>query len=41
VLLNVRVIAQGPVAQVYTGDNLRATYGGQAALIGPEGPAAP
>jgi len=41
VLLNVRVIAQGPVAEVYTGANLRATYGGQAALIAPEGPAAP
>jgi len=33
VMLNVRVIAQGPVAKVYTPENLRATYGGQAALI--------
>lgn len=35
VMLNVRVIAQGPVAQVYTAANLRATYGGQIALIDP------
>ncbi|MGF1502851.1 MAG: metal ABC transporter ATP-binding protein [Paracoccaceae bacterium] len=34
VLLNVRVIAQGPVAEVMTPDQLRATYGGQAALLG-------
>ena len=27
VMLNVRIIAQGPVAQVYTPDNLRAAYG--------------
>jgi manganese/zinc/iron transport system ATP- binding protein len=33
VMLNVRVLAQGPVAQVYTPDNLRKTYGGQIALI--------
>ena len=33
VLLNVRVIAQGPVAQVYTGEHLRRTYGGQIALL--------
>jgi manganese/zinc/iron transport system ATP- binding protein len=33
VLLNVRVIAQGPVAQVYTPDNLRRAYGGQIALF--------
>jgi len=33
VMLNVRVLAQGPVAQVYTPENLRKTYGGQIALI--------
>jgi manganese/zinc/iron transport system ATP- binding protein len=37
VILNVRVIAQGPVAEVYTPENLRRAYGGQVALI--EGPA--
>ncbi|HCO56189.1 metal ABC transporter ATP-binding protein [Pelagibacterium nitratireducens] len=33
VILNVRVIAQGPVSEVYTSDNLRKAYGGQIALI--------
>jgi manganese/zinc/iron transport system ATP- binding protein len=33
VLLNRRVIAQGPVAQCYTPANLRATYGGQVVLL--------
>lgn len=33
VVLNVRVIAQGPVAEVYTADTLRRAYGGQVALI--------
>jgi manganese/zinc/iron transport system ATP- binding protein len=33
VLLNRRVVAQGPVAEVYTRDALARTYGGQAALI--------
>ena len=33
VLLNVRVIAQGPVAEVMTAEHLRAAYGGQIALI--------
>ena len=33
VLLNRRVIAQGPVASVYTREALARTYGGQAALI--------
>ncbi len=32
-LLNVRVIAQGPVHAVYTAENLRRTYGGQIALL--------
>lgn len=32
-ILNVRVIAQGPVSQVYTADNLRRAYGGQIALL--------
>ena len=34
VLLNVRVIAQGPVAEVYTPGNLRRAYGGQISLLG-------
>ncbi len=33
VMLNVRIIAQGPVAQVYTPENLRAAYGRQLAMI--------
>jgi manganese/zinc/iron transport system ATP- binding protein len=33
VLLNVRLIAQGPMPEVYTGDNLRRAYGGQIALL--------
>jgi manganese/zinc/iron transport system ATP- binding protein len=33
VLLNRRIVAQGPVAQTYTPDALRATYGGQLALM--------
>jgi manganese/zinc/iron transport system ATP- binding protein len=33
VMLNIRIIAQGPVADVYTPENLRLTYGGQVALI--------
>ena len=33
VILNVRVIAQGPVGRTYTADNLRRAYGGQIALI--------
>lgn len=33
VILNVRAIAQGPVEDVYTADNLRRAYGGQIALI--------
>lgn len=32
-ILNVRVIGQGPVEQVYTGPNLRKAYGGQIALL--------
>ncbi|MCL5775981.1 metal ABC transporter ATP-binding protein [Limibaculum sp. FT325] len=42
VILNVRVIAQGPVAEVHTAANLRRAYGGQIALIETpaEGPAA-
>lgn len=34
VMLNVRVIAQGPVAEVYTPENLARAYGGQVALLG-------
>jgi manganese/zinc/iron transport system ATP- binding protein len=33
-ILNVRAIAQGPVREVYTADNLKAAYGGQVALLG-------
>ncbi len=33
IMLNTRVIAQGRVGEVYTAENLRATYGGQIALI--------
>jgi manganese/zinc/iron transport system ATP- binding protein len=33
-LLNVRTIAQGPVHDVYTAENLHAAYGGQIALLG-------
>lgn len=40
VLLNVRVIAQGPVSEVYTAENLRAAFGSRLALI-EDGPAAP
>lgn len=40
VFLNVRLIAQGPVAQVYTPENLRAAFGSRLALI-EAGPAAP
>ena len=32
-LLNVRRIASGPVAQVFTDDNLRKTYGGRIAFV--------
>ena len=32
-ILNVRVIAQGPVRDVYTSENLRKAYGGQIALL--------
>lgn len=32
-LINVRVIAQGPIHEVYTAENLRAAYGGQIALL--------
>jgi manganese/zinc/iron transport system ATP- binding protein len=46
-ILNVRVIAQGPVAEVYTGEHLRRAYGGRIALLeredflGPRGVDAP
>ena len=32
-LLNLRLIASGPIEQVFTTDNLRATYGGKLALL--------
>ena len=37
VILNVRIIAQGPMAKVYTPDNLRAAYGRQLAMIAAPG----
>lgn len=42
VLLNVRIVAQGPLDEVYTPEHLRATYGGQISLLDslPEGSAA-
>jgi manganese/zinc/iron transport system ATP- binding protein len=36
-LLNVRKIASGPVAEVFTEENLRATYGGRIAFLGGNG----
>ncbi|HHX88969.1 MAG TPA: metal ABC transporter ATP-binding protein [Paracoccus sp.] len=33
VMMNVRIIAQGPVPEVYTPENLQATYGRQLAMI--------
>lgn len=33
VMLNTRIIAQGPVTDVYTPENLRATYGHRVALV--------
>ncbi len=33
-LLNVRVVERGPVAEVFTEQNLRLTYGGRAAFLG-------
>jgi manganese/zinc/iron transport system ATP- binding protein len=40
-LLNVRLVAHGPIAEVYTAPNLRAAYGGQIALLDVAGPLAP
>ena len=40
VFLNVRLIAQGPVAEVYTAETLRAAFGSRLALL-EAGPAAP
>jgi manganese/zinc/iron transport system ATP- binding protein len=37
-LLNVRLIAQGRVTDVYTAENLRAAYGGQVALLAGDRP---
>jgi manganese/zinc/iron transport system ATP- binding protein len=36
-LLNVRRIASGPVAEAFTEENLRRTYGGRAAVFGRNG----
>jgi manganese/zinc/iron transport system ATP- binding protein len=33
VLLNLRVVAAGPTAQVFTQENLRRTYGGKLTLL--------
>lgn len=41
IMMNVRVIAQGPVAQVYTPENLRAAYGRHLAMIAAPGSSAP
>lgn len=40
VILNIRIIAQGPVRQVYTPENLRAAYGRQLAMIAAPDPGA-
>jgi len=32
-LLNMRLVATGPTEEVFTGDNLRKTYGGKLALL--------
>lgn len=37
VMLNVRIVAQGPVREVYTPGNLRAAYGRQLAMFAGEG----
>ena len=34
-LLNVRLMASGPVSEVFTEEQLRATYGGRARLLDP------
>ncbi|MCC6614944.1 MAG: metal ABC transporter ATP-binding protein [Anaerolineae bacterium] len=36
-LLNVEVVASGPVKQVFTADNLRRTYGGRVSFLGESG----
>jgi manganese/zinc/iron transport system ATP- binding protein len=36
-LLNVRLVASGPVEDVFTEENLRRTYGGRSALLGVNG----
>jgi manganese/zinc/iron transport system ATP- binding protein len=36
-LLNVRLVASGPVAEAFTEDSLRRTYGGRSALLGANG----
>jgi manganese/zinc/iron transport system ATP- binding protein len=40
-LLNVRIIAAGPVADVFTEENLRVTYGGRVPFHGSVPPVAP
>ncbi len=35
VMLNVRLVAQGPVGDVYTAENLRRAYGGRIAILEP------
>jgi manganese/zinc/iron transport system ATP- binding protein len=37
-LLNVRKIASGPVAEVFNSENLRVTYGGRVAFLKPGNP---
>jgi manganese/zinc/iron transport system ATP- binding protein len=33
IMLNMRVVASGPTAEVFTEDNLRKTYGGRLELL--------
>jgi manganese/zinc/iron transport system ATP- binding protein len=40
-LLNVQMVATGPVAQIFTEENLRKTYGGRVALPEKSAPAEP
>jgi manganese/zinc/iron transport system ATP- binding protein len=39
-LLNVRLIASGPVSEAFTEENLRLTYGGRVSFLRAGGPAA-
>jgi len=39
ILLNMRLVASGPVAEVFTPDNLRKTYGGRLPVLDSAGEA--